>query len=129
MDEQEYEDKNQTVFKDDNSGGGGKSSTGLDENIASLLCYLVGFISGIIFLIIEKDSKTVKFHAIQSISVFVVLFVGSLILGIIPLIGWILSLFLAPVGFILWIFLMYKAYQGGIYKLPVIGDFVENQIK
>ena len=48
----------------------GKSSTGLDENVAGLLCYVATWITGIIFFVIEKDSKFVKFHAMQSIITF-----------------------------------------------------------
>ena len=47
-----------------------KSSTGLDENIAGLLCYVLGWISGLVFLLLERDSNFVKFHAVQSIIVF-----------------------------------------------------------
>jgi hypothetical protein len=63
---------------------GGKSSTGLDENIAGLLCYVAGWVTGIIFLVIEKDSKTVKFHAWQSIFTFGGLTIISIALGFIP---------------------------------------------
>lgn len=131
MDKNDYEDQSQTVFKEKNSNGsgGGKSSTGLDENIASLLCYLAGFITGIIFYLIEKESDTVRFHAMQSIALWVSLFLISIILSFIPIIGWVISLLIAPLSFVLWIFMMYQAYQGGTYKLPIIGDFAESQIK
>ncbi len=48
----------------------GKSSTGLDENVAGLLCYVLGWVSGLVFFLIEKESKFVKYHAMQSIVVF-----------------------------------------------------------
>ena len=103
-----------------------KSSTGLDENLAGLLTYVLGFITGIIFLVIEKDSKFVKFHAWQSIITFGALFVLSIVLGILPVIKHLV--FLMPlVNLVLWILLMYKAYQGEMYKLPMIGDLAEKQ--
>jgi len=103
------------------------SSTGLDPNLAGLLCYLVGWITGIVFLIIEKENRYVRFHAYQSLAVFGALSVLSLIAGFIPLIGKLISIILAPVGLILWILLMLKAYQGERYKLPVSGDWAEEQ--
>jgi uncharacterized membrane protein len=96
-----------------------KSSTGMEENVAGLLCYLAGWITGIIFLVIEKDSKFVKYHAIQSIVVFgaiTILFIIFSILGIIPGIGFIFSIvlwwILWVIMIVLWIILMVKAYQG-----------------
>jgi len=65
----------------------GQSSTGLDENVAGLLCYFLGFITGIVFLVVEKKSRFVKFHAMQSTITFLSLFVISVVLGWIPIIG------------------------------------------
>lgn len=104
-----------------------QSSTGLDPKVASLLCYLGGFITGIIFLILEKQSRYVKLHAVQSIVVFVLIVVLYILFGILPLIGWLLALLLAPVSFILWICLMLLALQGKLHKLPIIGDWCEQQ--
>lgn len=103
------------------------SSTGLDPNLAGLLCYLLGLITGIVFLIIEKESRLVRFHAYQSLAVFGALFVLSLIAGFIPVIGTLISILLAPVGLIVWILLMVKAYQGERYKIPLAGDWAEEQ--
>ena len=64
-----------------------KTSTGLDENIAGLLCYVLGWVSGIVFILIERENKFVRFHAIQSIVVFGVLTVAGNVLGWIPWIG------------------------------------------
>jgi len=108
--------------------GGTKSSTGLDSNIAGLLCYLVGFITGIIFLIIEKEDKLVRFHAMQSTIVFGGIFVLTLVLAIIPILGWILDFFLALAALVLWLLLMVMAVQGKRFKLPIIGDIAENQL-
>ncbi|MBS4219200.1 DUF4870 domain-containing protein [Bacillus sp. FJAT-49711] len=108
----------------DNTAG----STGLTENVAGLLCYLFWFVSGIVFLLVEKDNRFIRFHAMQSIALSVVFFVLSIVLTVIPIIGWILNLILTPVMLILWIFLMYKAYQGKYYKLPIIGELSEKQL-
>jgi len=99
--------------------GNVKTSTGLDENVASLLCYLGGWITGLIFFLIEKDNKTVRFHAMQSLITF-----GAVnVLIFIPLVGLIVGL----VSLILWILLMIKAYQGEKFKLPLVGDIAEKQ--
>ena len=95
----------------------GKCSTGLEPKVAGLLCYLVGILSGIIFYLIEKENKFVRFHALQSIIVF-----GALIvLSFIPLIQIIVPI----AGAILWILLMVKAVQGNFFKLPLAGDLAE----
>jgi len=106
-----------------------KTSMGMDQNVAGLLCYLVGWVTGIIFLVLEKDNKFVKFHAIQSIIVFGAITVVGIIFRFIPFIGGILSWLLWALGFILWIILMVKAYRGEKYKLPVAGAIAENQVK
>lgn len=104
-----------------------KTSLGLDENVEAFLCYLFGFISGILFLILEKRSSFVRFHAMQSTITFLGLFVLSLILGMIPIIHlliyplWILSL-------LLWLLLMIKALQGKRYALPIVGKMAEEKI-
>ena len=104
-----------------------KTSTGLAENVAGLLCYVLGWITGIIFLLLEKENKFVRFHAFQSIYVFGVLTIASIILGWIPVLGFLLSSVISIIGFILWIVLMIKAYQGYKYKLPWAGDFAEKK--
>jgi uncharacterized membrane protein len=102
-----------------------KSSTGLEENVAALLSYVLGWVTGLIFFLIEKDSKYVKFHAMQSIITFGALMIVSWILSVIPVIGWVISMLLGILAFVLWIVLMIKAYKGEKYKLPYIGDLAE----
>lgn len=109
------------------NGDGKKTQMGLEENIEGALCYLFCFVAGIIFLIVEKDNKFIKFHAIQSIVFSLVYIFVDMFLMIIPLIGWLFAGLLTLGGFVLWIFLMYKAYLGEMYKLPVIGDFAAKQ--
>ena len=102
-----------------------KTSTGLDENIAGLLCYVVGWISGIIFLLIEPDNKFVRFHAFQSILVFGILTIAHVLLDWIPVIGGFFSAVLGILTFILWVVLMVKAYQGTKFMLPWAGTQAE----
>ena len=105
-----------------------KTSTGLDENIAGLLCYVLGWISGLVFILIEKENKFVRFHAMQSIIVFGILNIAGIILGWIPFVGLFLWPLISVLGLILWIVLMVKAYQGIMYKLPWAGDLAERRI-
>lgn len=93
--------------------------TGLSKNTAGALSYVLGPITGIIFLILEKDSF-VRFHAMQSIVTFVGLFVLQWILGftiillpLVPLVG--------IAGFVLWLVLIYKAWQGKMWEVPFAG--------
>jgi uncharacterized membrane protein len=120
-----------------------KTSTGLDENIAMLLCYIAGWVTGIVFYIIEKDNKNVKFAAMQSIVVFggltaimIVISILSVILGYIPVVGhilgillWIVSSLCGLGGFVLWIILIVKSLQGTVYKVPFAGDMAEKYVK
>ncbi len=106
-----------------------KTALGIDENIEGLLGYLLGFITGILFLILEKENKFVRFHAMQSTATFVLLLVISMVLWSIPIIGWVISPLISLLSLILWILLMYKAYKGEVYKLPIVGDFAEKQIQ
>ncbi|MBA7715187.1 hypothetical protein ES703_124228 [subsurface metagenome] len=101
------------------------TSTGLQPNVAGLLCYIGGWISGIIFLVLEQKNRWVRFHAVQSIVVFGTIMVAGIILGWIPVVGGAFSWIISVIGFILWIILMIKAYNGERYKLPVAGDIAE----
>jgi len=121
-----------------------KSSTGLDDNVASLLAYLFQFLGGLIFFLIEKDSRFVRFHAMQSmllsgafwvglIALWIVSFVLTLILGqlsgLLAGLVWIITLLLQLVlcvgGLIGFIFCMIKAYQRQYFKLPLLGAYAE----
>ncbi|HAW60692.1 MAG TPA: hypothetical protein DCW86_04405 [Actinobacteria bacterium] len=105
-----------------------KSSTGLQSNVGGLLCYLVGWITGLIFFLIEKEDPFVRFHAMQSIITFASLSVLSIVAGVIPIIGWIIAVLIWPLSLVLWILLMIKAYQGERFKLPVVGELAEKYI-
>lgn len=99
-----------------------------NENLMGAAAYLLGFITGIIFLLVEKDSKFVRFHAMQSTLLFGGLFIVNMVLGFIPILGWLVGLLLAFAAFILWIVLMWKAFQGEMYKLPYVGAMAEKQL-
>ena len=105
--------------------GAAGSTTSLEPNIAGLLCYLVGWITGLIFILIEKENKFVRFHAMQSIVVFGALNVVAIIFSFIPVVHVILGTIVGILGVILWIVLMIKAYQGEKIKLPIAGDIAE----
>ena len=104
-----------------------KTSMNLEENVAALLCYVLVWITGIVFLILEKENKFVRVHAFQSLFTFLPLFVAAWILSYIPIIGWILAALIWILVIILWFVLMFKAYQGERYKLPIVGDIAEKQ--
>ena len=125
-------------------GPAGKSSTGLDENIAALLAYVFGWVSGLIFFLIEKDSKLVRFHAMQSILLGVVIAVVCIALWIVTFVlvlaaaalpdimGTLMSLLVSLIWLVLsigmliaWILCLVRAYQSQYFKLPVIGNMAE----
>ena len=108
------------------------SSTGLADNLAGALAYVLGPLSAIFFLVVEKQSRFVRFHAMQSLLVGVVLIIVNFALNVlnailvrIPLIGWLFALGLVMVvglaSLVLWLALMYAAYRGQEWELPVIG--------
>lgn len=105
-----------------------KTSLGLSKNLEALFAYALFWVSGFIFLIIEKDNRYVRFHAMQSFATFVLFSVILILLGIVPFIGGMLSNIVRIIWFVLWILLMLKAYKGEMFKVPVIGDIVEKQM-
>ena len=104
-----------------------KTALGIDENIEALLCYILGWITGVVFLVLEKENRFVRFHAVQSLVAFLPIFVILVIVGMIPFIGWFLSIIMSIFTLILWLFLMLKAFKREKYKLPLVGDFAEQQ--
>ena len=106
-----------------------KSSTGLDENVAGLLCYVLGWISGLVFILIEQQSKFVRYHAMQSIYIFGTITVVAIVFGWIPIIGQVISLIIWLIGVALWIFLMIRAYQGKKPKVLWAGNFAERWVQ
>ena len=103
----------------------GKTSMGMQANLAALLSYVVGIITGVIFYLLEKENKFVRFHAMQSIVTFGALFVAQWVLTLVPILGLLMSGLLSIFGVGLWVVLMVKAYQGEKFKLPWAGDVAE----
>lgn len=106
-----------------------KTSLGMDENVEGLLAYLLGWVTGIIFLVLEKDSDFVRFHAMQSTITFLGLTILVIIFKAIPLIGPALVALTDLLGLVLWILGMVKAYQGERYKFPIVGDLAEQWLE
>lgn len=120
-------------------GGGGSGGTGLAPNVASLLCYVCTIITGIIFLVIEKEDKEVKFHAWQAIFLggtaialsIVINVMGFVFASIAGFLGFIISIigFIVNIGlFVIWIIAMIKAYKSEHWLIPVIGNLAEQQV-
>jgi len=118
---------------------GPATAAGLQDNAAGALCYLFGFVTGIIFLVLEPYNKRpfVRFHAFQSILFCVAWIALSMALNIvIGMAGlamhmwWIfipLRLLIGLIGFVLWIFCMYKAYNKELFQLPIVGPIAAKQ--
>jgi uncharacterized membrane protein len=117
-------------------------TSGLESNVAGLLCYLFGWISGLIFLLLDKR-PFVRFHAAQSIGLCVGAFVIMVAFWVVTLIlGVVTTMMGFPIGFLtaalfplimlgifgIFIFCMFKAYKHEKYKVPVIGDIVERMV-
>lgn len=113
----------------------------MDTNLVGALTYLAGFITGIIFLVLDpyKSNSFVRFHAFQSIF-FNVAWIGfwivwmilsavlsSLTAGVFGLIALPMMLIFTVGGFGIWAFLMYQAYQQKLFKLPIVGKFAAQQ--
>jgi uncharacterized membrane protein len=109
-----------------------KSSTGLEPNIAAALGYV--FIVGIVFLVIEKESRFVRFHAMQSTALLVAwiaVWMVLVVFGMIPVLGWLTLLLWPIVGIVflvVWILCIVKAYQAEWFRLPILGDFSAKQV-
>lgn len=121
-----------------------KSSTGLDENIAALLSYIFGWLSGLIFFLIEKESRFVRFHAMQSLLLNVLFFVLFIVLWVVSIVAVVISsqlpgalaMLVNLIATLLWIVLwvgllvawimcLVKAVQKQYFKLPIIGNMAE----
>jgi len=104
-----------------------KSGTGLSKNTSGALAYVLGPVTGVIFLVLEKD-PFVRFHAMQSVVVFLVLFVLQWVFGItivlLPLVP-----LISILAFILWLLLIYKAWQGDEWEVPVLGKYARKFVK
>ncbi|OAB45432.1 DUF4870 domain-containing protein [Paenibacillus glacialis] len=106
-----------------------KSSSGLPENVAAALCYLFSFVGGIVFLAVEQRSRFVLFHALQSVIFFCGMMVAHVIFGFIPLIGPLIASLLSILTLVMWVILVVNAFQGRWFRIPLIGDIAESQIR
>ena len=117
-----------------------ESSTGMSANVAGFLCYLALWITGIVFVLLERKNTFVKFHAWQSIITFVALTVAQVVLLTLAAIPSPFPMIWNPEGVLaalsiivwfiivgLWIALMILAYQGKMWKVPWAGDWAEKQ--
>jgi uncharacterized membrane protein len=108
--------------------GLGTTVWGLDPNVAGALAYALGWVSGVVLLVFEPN-KFVRFHALQSAIVFGALSLAWMVALSVPFLGWIVAIFIIPpVSAVLWLLLMYKAYQGDRYKVSVAGDMAEQRV-
>jgi len=105
-----------------------KTSIKLNENIVGILCYLGFWITGVIFLLIEKENKFVRFHALQSVILFMPLSIIVLLIAWIPVIGWLLADLTGMLVMFIMLILMVKAQQGAKFKLPIVGKIAYNHI-
>lgn len=104
--------------------------TNLEPNIAAALSYLISPFSGIAFLVLEKDDKFVRFHAMQSIIFGIAAYAAWAIATalVVVIVGIILVPIVSITSFTLYLYLMWKAYNGEEYEIPVLGKFAKEQI-
>jgi len=117
-------------------GAGPETATGMEPNVEGALSYLLGIFTGILFLVLEKNQPFVRFHAFQSVAVSVVwiaLSIATSIISMVPILGWILGALLGLIlgigGLILWVFLMWQAYEGREVELPLVGPWARSQVR
>jgi uncharacterized membrane protein len=106
----------------------GRSSLNIKENTAALLCYLLGWVSGLVIYLLESKSRFVRYHAIQSMVTFGTISVVVFVFRRVPLIGWIVTGAAGAAGFVAWVVGILRAYQGQIVKFPVAGNVAERLV-
>ena len=100
----------------------------LDANVVAALSYFVGFVTGIIVLFLEKENRFVRFHALQSTLLFGGLVAVNILLQIVPFLGQLVFVFvIMPLSALLWLLLMFKAFQGEDFKLPLVGQIAADR--
>lgn len=104
------------------------AETQSNENLMGALTYLLVFITGIVFLVIEKKSQFIRFHAMQSTIFFAGAFVVNTGVGFVPFLNLLAVPLLGMAEFVIWIVLMWKAFNGEKYKLPYVGELAEKQL-
>lgn len=107
----------------------GTTSTGLDPHVAAALAYAGFWFTALAFVFLEERNRFVRFHAYQSIIVSIGMTIAFLVFLSIPFLGWIVAfLVIIPAWIVLWLVLMYKAYQGEHFKVPFAGDMAEQRV-
>ncbi|KKS79775.1 MAG: hypothetical protein UV54_C0028G0003 [Candidatus Beckwithbacteria bacterium GW2011_GWA2_43_10] len=101
-----------------------KVAFGLEEKVACALTYVLGWVTGLVFLLMEKENQKVRFHAMQSL----MFFAAMTIISFVPVIGWLLSPLVMIISFIVWLMSIYKAYNGEEFELPVAGKLAKKQL-
>jgi uncharacterized membrane protein len=97
--------------------------------MAATLCYLFAFVGGIVFLAVEKRSRFVLFHALQSVLTFGAIMIAHILSGLIPLIGPVIAALLSILTLVVWVVMLFTSLQGKWLKLPWIGDIAEKQLR
>lgn len=98
------------------------------QNLIAAVSYLGVFITGIAILIIEKSNSYIRFHAMQSTVFSVAVFLLNVIMGFLPFYNWIFQQIAMMISAIVWIVLLWKAFNGEEYELPYIGKFAREQL-
>jgi uncharacterized membrane protein len=106
----------------------GESDTGWDSNFAAALSYVLGLVSALVFLAIEKKDEYVRFHAMQSAFTFAAVLIARVLISALPVAAGILNVSFAVGVAALWVVLIVEALRGRRYKLPYIGDLAEQQL-
>ncbi len=124
-------------YQEPSRASSGASTSGLQSNVAGMLCYVLGLVTGVLFLAIEpyKNDPFVRFHAFQAIIFHVAWIVFWIVRGVLSTtLPWglqflisLLNLVIGLGGLLVWLFLMYKAYNNEKFKLPVIGDIASQK--
>ena len=105
-----------------------KTSIGLNENVVGALCYIGFWFTGILFLLIERENKFVRFHAMQSVLVFIPLALIVFLIGWLPYFGWVLADFVGMLSIFLLLAFVIMAYQGGKFKVPLVGKYAYDSV-
>jgi uncharacterized membrane protein len=121
------------------SSATGTTTTGLAPNVAGALAYVLGPITGVLFLVLEKQNRFVRFHAAQAVTTGILIFALSIalsllstLLAFIPVLGWLTALLLSLVmglgSFVLWLLLMWRAYKGEQWEVPLAGQLARRMV-
>ncbi|KAA8997224.1 hypothetical protein F4V43_18205 [Paenibacillus spiritus] len=106
-----------------------RSSTGLPDFAAAALCYAIPFAGSVVFLALEKRSRFVLFHALQSLLAFGALMAGHIVAGFIPILGPPIAALLSLLGLGLWLFMIFHSLRGHWYQLPWAGPLADRLMR